>query len=182
MRGRFESRRVSFSCVTVPYPHTHRFTHTHTLKRPMSTENPALLYIEKKKIEKTVWRPLWTETRCGLDSKVCTKVRRPPTHTCTHTHTEASHVNRESCIALHRRKKKIEQTDWRPLWTETRCELDSKVCTKVRRPRTHTHTHIHTQTHRSVPCRQRTLHRVRSIKKRSNKLNGNLCELKQIVG
>ena len=32
----------------------------------MATENPALLYIEKEKIEQTDWRHLWTETRCEL--------------------------------------------------------------------------------------------------------------------
>ena len=42
-------------------------------------------------------------------------------HTYTHAHTEASHINRESCIAS-RRKRTAPQTDRRSLWTETRCK------------------------------------------------------------
>ena len=48
-----KGRRNSFSCMTIPSPHSHihsdTHTHTHTLKRPMPTDNPALLYIQKGK-------------------------------------------------------------------------------------------------------------------------------------
>ena len=50
---KFISHFESITKVRLLPFHTHIDTHTHTLNRVMATESPALLYIEKEKIEQT---------------------------------------------------------------------------------------------------------------------------------
>ena len=80
------------------HTHTHIPSHTHTPKRLMSTENPALLYSEKEKIEQTDWRYLSTETRCESDSQVCTKVRRGSFSCLTANTRLVSYEGMEKCF------------------------------------------------------------------------------------
>ena len=84
------------------------FTHIPTLKPPMSAEIPALLYIEKAKIEQKK-RLQHERMRHKKDLSSLAHISRTQTnHFDTKkavSSSQGSHVNREYCIASHRTTK-----------------------------------------------------------------------------
>ena len=151
-------RRNPSSCITIPSPHSQihsdTHTHTHSLKRLMPAQNPALLYLETGKDRASWLETSVNETGCAFYSKVCMKVRRgffsrmtipfPHTHidTYPHTHIETSPDNRESGIALHwERKHRINWLETSVTWNKIWVRLENMHSSCLQYTRTHTHTH-----------------------------------------
>ena len=77
------------SCTDLHRKRTNRTVTNRKLKRAMSTEHPALTYFEKKKIDRTV-------SKSNLKKKSSNRYQQQ---------IEASHVNKDPCIDLHRKRK-----------------------------------------------------------------------------